>query len=140
MSSEPEYLGWLIKRVQYGHHRALDKRLAPLSVSLVQWNALREIERNPGCSQHQLAERTFNSDQAFGSLLTRLLAADWIERRPGTGRATIHRLTPSGRSLLRDGQRIMSEVIGTSFGPLSKHERQMLASILSKVLDAGPTE
>jgi hypothetical protein len=37
---------------------------------LVQWNALREIERNPGCSQHRLAERTFNSDQAFGSLLT----------------------------------------------------------------------
>jgi len=140
MSSEPEYLGWLIKRVQYGHHRALDKRLAPLSVSLVQWNALREIERNPGCSQHQLAERTFNSDQAFGSLLTRLLAADWIERRPGTGRATIHRLTPSGRSLLLDGQRIMSEVISTSFAPLSKHERQMLARILTKVLDARPTE
>ena len=140
MSSEPEHLGWLIKRVQYGHHRVLDKRLALLGVSLVQWNALREIERNPGCSQHQLAERTFNSDQAFGSLLTRLLAAAWIERRPGTGRATIHRLTPSGRSLLLDGQRIMSEVISASFGPLSKHERQMLARILTKVLDARPTE
>src|ERR1700678_635228 len=140
MSSEPEHLGWLIKRVQYGHHRALDKRLAPLGVSLVQWNALREIERNPGCSQHQLAERTCNSDQAFGSLLTRLLAADWIERRPGTGRATIHRLTPSGRSLLLDGQRIMSEVIPAPVGPPSKHGRPLLARILTKVLDARPTE
>jgi hypothetical protein len=34
----------------------------------------------------------------------------------------------------------MSEVITASFGPLSKHERQMLARILTKVLDAGPTE
>ena len=136
MSSEPEHLGWLIKRAQYGHHRALDKGLAPLGVSLVQWNALREIERNPGCSQHQLAERTFNSDQAFGSLLTRLLAAGWIERRPGTGRATIHRLTAPGRSLLLGGQKIMSNVLTGSFGPLSKHERQMLARLLKKVLDA----
>jgi DNA-binding MarR family transcriptional regulator len=140
MSSTPDHLGWLIKRVQYGHHRALDKRLAPLGVSLVQWNALREIERNPGCSQHQLAERTFNSDQAFGSLLTRLLAAGWIERRPGTGRATIHRLTPSGRSLLLDGQKIMTAVTTASFEPLSKHERQTLSGILTKVLGARHRE
>jgi DNA-binding MarR family transcriptional regulator len=140
MSSELEHLGWLIKRIQYDHHRALDRRLSPLDVSLVQWNALREIERNPGSSQHQLAERTFNSDQAFGSLLTRLLAAGWIERSPGTGRAIIHRLTPSGRSLLLDGQKVMSEVTTASFGSLSKHERQMLARTLTKVLGAGPTE
>src|SRR5579871_3685871 len=139
MSSEPEYLGWLVKRVQYAHHRALDKRLGSLGVSLVQWNALREIERNPGCSQHRLAEQTFNSDQAFGSLLTRLLAAGWIERHPGTGRATIHRLTPSGRSLLLDGQKIVSEVTTASFRPLSKHERQVLGRILNKVLDQRRT-
>jgi DNA-binding MarR family transcriptional regulator len=140
MSSEPETLGWLIKRIQYGHHRALDKHLAPLGVSLVQWNALREIERNPGRSQHHLAECTFNSDQAFGTLLVRLQAAGWIERRPGAGRATIHKLTPKGQALLRDGQKIMSEVTSASFAPLRKDERQTLARLLTKVAEARSIE
>src|SRR5579859_1946204 len=48
MSSEPEQLGWLVKRLQHRHHRVLDENLTPLGVSLVQWNALREIDRNPG--------------------------------------------------------------------------------------------
>jgi DNA-binding MarR family transcriptional regulator len=140
MSNEPEHLGWLIKRIQHGHHRALDRNLAPVGVSLVQWNALREIERNPGSSQHRLAERTFNSDQAFGTLMTRLQAAGLVERHPGTGRATIHRLTPKGKALLRDGQKVMSEVLTASFAPLRQQERQALGRLLTKVLDARRVE
>ena len=140
MSSEPEQLGWLLKRIQHGHHRALDRDLARLGVSLVQWNALREIERNPGCSQHQLAERTFNSDQAFGTLLIRLQAAGWIERHPGVGRATIHQLTSEGMAVLRDGQKIMARVTTASFAPLRKDDRQTLARLLNKVFDAQQKE
>src|SRR5271154_3192007 len=103
MSSEPEHLGWLIKRIQHGHHRDLDARLAALGASLVQWNALREIERNPGSSQHQLAEHTFNSDQAFGTLTNRLLARGWVDRDRGLGRTTLLRLTAKGRALLLEG-------------------------------------
>jgi len=140
MSSEPEHLGWLVKRLQHRHHRALDTNLARLGVSLVQWNALREIDRNPGCSQRQLAERTFNSDQAFGTLVTRLQARGLVERHQGVGRATVHELTARGKALLRDGQKIMSGVVGASFAPLKKHEREELARLLTKILDAQRTE
>jgi len=136
MSSTPEILGWLIKRMQHGHHRALDAGLAALDISLVQWNALREIERHPGCSQHQLAEHTFNSDQAFGTLVTRLSARGLIERGPCNGRATVHRLTKKGKALLSDGQQVMSQVVGESFEPLKKSERDELARLLTKILDA----
>ena len=134
MSSEPEHLGWLIKRIQHGHHRALDKELAPIGVSLVQWNALREIDRNPGSSQHSLAEATFNSDQAFGTLLNRLIAASLIERGAGAGRAVVHRLTRKGKATLRGGQKIMFAVTHASFGALDDEERDTLAHLLSKVL------
>ena len=134
MSSRPEHLGWLIKRIQHGHHRALDKELASVGVSLVQWNALREIDRNPDRSQHQLAEITFNSDQAFGTLLNRLIAADLIERRAGLGRATVHRLTRKGRAKLRDGQHIMFTVTHASFRALDDDEGDTLVRLLSKVL------
>jgi DNA-binding MarR family transcriptional regulator len=136
MASEPEQLGWLIKRIQFNHHRALDKNLAALQVSLVQWNALREVDRNPGCSQHQLAERTFNSDQAFGTLLTRLAAAGWVEQRPGIGRALTHQLTPNGKAILRRGQKIMTAVTGTSFASLDEHEKQVLARLLTQIINA----
>ncbi len=133
MSSELERLGWLIKCIQHSHHRTLDAKLAPLDISLVQWNALREIDRNPGCSQHQLAERTFNSDQSFGTLVRRLLARGLVEQRPGFGRATIHRLTPKGQTMLRAGQKIMSEVVAESFAPLEVSEREKLSRLLEKV-------
>ena len=136
MSSEPEILGWLIKRVQHLHHRELDTKLARLNTSLVQWNALREISRNPDLSQHYLAEQTFNSDQAFGTLLTRLQARGLVEQHKKVGRATFHQLTPRGNELLRLGQTIMSEVLAQSFAMLDDNEQKELARMLVQVLDA----
>jgi DNA-binding MarR family transcriptional regulator len=137
MSRDLEQLGWLIKRVQHRHHRALDANLARLGVSVVQWNALREIDRNPSFSQHQLAERTFNSDQAFGALLGRLQGRGLVVRRRGFGRASLHRLTPEGAALLREGHEILRAELAASFAPLGEEEREALAFLLTRVLDAA---
>ena len=134
MSSALESLGLLIKRAQHRHHRALEARLAPLGISLVQWSALREIDRNPGSSQHGLAELTFNSDQAFGTLTTRLLRLGLVKRRPGEGRAVVHRLTAKGETLLHQGREIMLEVLAASFAPLDQDERAQLTGLLTKLL------
>ena len=135
MSTERDRLGWLIKRAQHGHHRALDAGLSCLGVTLVQWNALREIDRNPGDPQLRLAERTFNSAQAFGTLLTRLTALGLVERSPGVGRATVHRLTTKGKALLRKGQVVMGQVLDASFAPLSKADRAELARLLTLLVE-----
>jgi DNA-binding MarR family transcriptional regulator len=134
MSSPLEALGLLIKRTQYRNLRALDAELVPLGISLVQWNALREIHRNPGCSLHDLAELTFNSDQAFGALMKRLMRQGLVERRPGRGRVTVHRLTPKGETLLEQATRIVSAALIKLFAPLSREERAVLATLLTKLL------
>ena len=134
MSNPLEPLGLLIKRAQYRNHRALDVELVPLGISLVQWNALREMHRNPGCSMHDLAELTFNSDQAFGALAKRLMRQGLVERRPSGGRATMHRLTPQGETLLNQATRIVSRVLVKLFAPLSNEERAVLAALLTKLL------
>lgn len=136
MSSTPEHLGWLIKRIQHSHHRALDGALFSQGVSLVQWNALREIDRHPGCSQHQLAELTFNSDQSFGALLNRLETAGLIERNATAGRARLPQLTAAGKVQLKEGQKVMSKVTGRSFASLSDPERESLSALLTKVLSS----
>jgi DNA-binding MarR family transcriptional regulator len=134
MSKQLEDVALSIKKVQARHHRALDRRLSPLGVTLVQWNALREIGRNPGVSAHALAELTFNSDQAFGALATRLIRQGFVLREPGIGRAIVHRLTPKGAKLRDAGQEVLLEVLKQSFAQLSVAERQHLQALLTKLL------
>ena len=110
MSSTWESLGLLIKHIQYRNFRLLEAKLAPLGISLIQWNALRTIDHYPGCCMHRLAKLTFNSDQAFGTLAARLLRLGLIERRPGMGRATLHGLTPKGETLLGAGRSLVQEI------------------------------
>ena len=125
----------MVKKVQWRHHRTLDAELMRLGISLVQWNAMREIDRNPGLCAHRLAELTFNSDQAFGTLTTRLVRLGFVDRQPGAGRANIHRLTESGKSRLSQGQKIMKQVLTASFSPLNGKERTALAQIMIKLLN-----
>lgn len=134
MPSQIEIIALSIKKVQARHHRTLDRRLGPLGISLVQWNALREIRRNPGVSAHALSELTFNSDQAFGTLATRLIRLGLVIREPGKGRAIIHRLSPKGEKVCEAGQAVLLEVLKHSFAPLTASERQDLQALLTKLL------
>ena len=135
MSSSPEALGLSIKKLQHRHHRALDTALSELGVSLVQWNALREIDRNPGATMHALAALTFNSDQAFGTLTTRLIRQGWIERQIGPGRANAHRLTIEGEAMLQRGRERVLAIAARSFAPLDETEREVLMRLLDKLLE-----
>jgi len=134
MSRLLEDVALSIKKVQARHHRNLDVRLGHLGISLVQWNALREINRNPGKSAHVLAELTFNSDQAFGTLATRLVRLGFVTRKPGKGRAIIHILTGRGTEMLNAGQEVLQAFLKLSFAPLTIKERETLLALLSKML------
>ena len=135
MSSSWETLGLLIKHVQHRSLLRLEERLAPLGISMVQWNALRTIERYPGSCMHRLAKMTFNSDQALGTLSARLLRLGLVERRPGPGRIHFHVLTPKGEHLLQEGRALVQEVLAVTFAPLNPQECDTLGKLLSKLVD-----
>jgi DNA-binding MarR family transcriptional regulator len=100
----------------------------------VQWHALREIDRHPGSSQLRLAELTFNSAQAFGTLVTRMERARFIRRTPSDGRAFALSLTPKGEKLLKQGRQVVLDVLAQSFGGLSEKERATLQELIAKAL------
>jgi DNA-binding MarR family transcriptional regulator len=133
MGSELQALGRAIKQAQYRHHRTLDSRLAEVGTSLAQWDALRAIRRNPGAPARALAEETFQTQQAFGTLANRLAARGLIERTPGRGRAIEHRLTPEGARLLEAADRVADAVLTASFAALSSDERSTLLDLLARV-------
>lgn len=132
-------VGLAVKRLQYRHHRALNRALAPLGLSLVQWDVLRHLHRQPDASLHDLAVLTFQTDQSFGSLATRMADRGLIERVPGPGRAVRHRLTDEGARLRAEGQALVDAVLEASFQNLSATELDQLGDLLDKALASDPT-
>ena len=128
-------MGLSIKRLQVRHHRAADERLAPLGVSLVQWDALRHLHENPDASLHDLAQLTFQTDQSFGTLAVRLVDRGLIERVPGPGRAVRHRITAKGDRVRVEAQKVLSGVLAETFDRLSAEEQQSFGDLLAKLLD-----
>jgi DNA-binding MarR family transcriptional regulator len=128
-----EQLGRAIKVAQARHHRALDTGLRSIGSTLAQWDALRAVANLPGASAHDLALATFQSDQSFGTLASRLEAHGLIERRPGRGRRIEHHLTAPGEAIVRAGRQIATELLAESFAGLSGPERTQLLRLLAKV-------
>ena len=123
-------LGLTVKRLQMKHHRAATDALRPIGVTLVQWDALRHLHENPGASQHDLAVLTFQTDQAFGTLASRLEARGLINRGAGTGRAIRLELTEEGERVFAAGERVTEKVVRASFSPLNADEQTVLGGML----------
>lgn len=134
MLTDLGYLGLSIKRIQARHHRALDERLAPLGVSLAQWDALRHLYENPGASLHDLAVLTFQTDQSCGALAARMIDRGLIEREPA-GRAVRHTLTPRGEQLRQQAGLVVDTVLEESFSPLDPTQQDQLAELLTRLLE-----
>ena len=130
--------GLSVKRLQMQHHRAANVELAAIGITLVQWDALRHLDQNPGASLHDLAQLTFQTDQSFGALASRMEVGGLIERVEGPGRAVRHRLTDKGRRLRKAGAEIVDRVLVTSFAPLTEPELATLDALLQRlVVDPG---
>jgi DNA-binding MarR family transcriptional regulator len=127
-------IGLSVKRLQMRHHRAVNERLAPLGISIVQWDALRHLYENPEASLHDLAQLTFQTDQSFGTLATRMIDRGLIERVPGPGRAVRHRLTDKGNDLREKAGAIVRETLTESLSALTHDELQTFGDLLARVL------
>lgn len=136
MTTDLEALGQAIKRAQYRNHRTMDAALRDVGVTLVQWDALRAVDRMPGASAHDLAVATFQSDQAFGTLASRLVDRGLITRSAGHGRRLEHTLTDAGRAALAEGRALAIGVLDELFAPLDEDERATMLRTLRRLTDA----
>ncbi|MBT2503560.1 MarR family winged helix-turn-helix transcriptional regulator [Curtobacterium sp. ISL-83] len=137
MTTNLEVLGQAIKRAQYRNHRTMDAALRDVGVTLVQWDALRAVDRMPGASGHDLAVATFQSDQAFGTLAGRLVERGLVTRAAGVGRRFEYTLTNDGRAALEDGRRLSVDVLQELFAPLDEDQRAALLRLLGVLTGRG---
>jgi DNA-binding MarR family transcriptional regulator len=134
MTPRPQEIGLAVKRLQMRHHRAITAALAPLGISLIQWDALRHLDENPDASLHDLAQLTFQTDQSFGTLAVRMVDRELIERVPGPGRAVRHRLTEKGLDLRQKGENLVSETLSRSFASLTSDQLEVFNDTLRQLL------
>ena len=125
-------VGLAVKRLQWRHHREANRRLAPLGLSLVQWDVLRHLHAHADASLHQLAELTFQTDQSMGELAKRMSARGLLERVPGPGRQIRHRLTAAGQEQRLAGAAVFGGVLEDTLGGLSPDELATLHALLGK--------
>ncbi|WP_330328824.1 MarR family winged helix-turn-helix transcriptional regulator [Streptomyces sp. NBC_00536] len=133
MHNELQTLGRAVKQAQYRQHRALEGGLAAIGTTLAQWDALRAIGNALGASARELAAATFQSEQAFGTLASRLVAQGLVVRRPGHGRRIEHHLTPEGERVLKEGHRVADEVLASCFSALPAADRSTLLALLQRL-------
>jgi DNA-binding MarR family transcriptional regulator len=134
MARSVEEVALAVKRVQHRHHRALTAALADLGISLVQWDTLRHLRQHPDASLHHLAQLTFQTDQAFGTLAARMVERGLIERVPAPGRAIRHRITDKGEAVRRDGDRRVTAVLRRSLADLTADQLDQLGALLDLIL------
>ncbi len=122
------------------HHRRINTALAEIDLSLAQWDAMRHLDEKPDASLHDLAVLTFQSDQSFGTLANRMIDGGLIDRVPGPGRAVHHRLTERGRTLRRQGDKIVDRVLAQSFAPLGPRQLATFDHLLARLGDYADSQ
>ncbi|SDP18545.1 DNA-binding transcriptional regulator, MarR family [Nakamurella panacisegetis] len=126
-------VGLAVKQLQWSHHRTANRRLRTgAGLSLVQWDVLRHLHREPDASLHDLATATFQTDQSMGELAKRMVDRGLVIRAAGPGRAVRHRLTDEGEAAYRTGSGIVDGVLADSIGILTVSERTSLHAMLTK--------
>ncbi|SMH28500.1 DNA-binding transcriptional regulator, MarR family [Rathayibacter oskolensis] len=134
MATTVDDVALAVKRLQWRHHRDANRRLASLRLSLVQWDVMRHLDREPDASLHRLAVLTFQTDQAMGELARRMIDRGLLRRREGTGRIVRHELTDEGERLRSDGARIVHGVFDETVGRLDDEERATLLRLATRAL------
>lgn len=128
-------LGYLIHDVSRLRRNTFDQLMKPLGVTRSQWWVLAHLSRHDGMMQTRLAELLDIGKASLGSLLDRLEAGGWVDRRldPGDRRVKRFFMTESSRRLL-EKMTAMEHVFNSQIlGDLSEEERDQLFFSLSKV-------
>lgn len=130
-----ESLGTLIHRVAKAWREELDRRLRPLGLTRVQWQALLLIARsNAGLTQRELADLLDIGAPATVALVDRMERDGLVERTPvpGDRRRNAVRITASSRRLLTRIESAAGTLRREILGGLTRDEVDSLHALLTK--------
>ena len=130
--------GFLLVQLAAHRHRRFAERLAPLALHPRHFGMLSQLAVNEGQSQQALSIALGIHRSAVVALVDDLEHRALAERRrhPVDRRAYTLYLTPQGRDLLGELERIAAEDEAELLGALSASERSQLISMLQRVAES----
>ncbi len=128
-------LGYLIHDVSRMRRRAFDQLMKPLGLTRAQWWVIAFLARQDGMMQTQLASILDTDKASLGSLIDRLEAGEWVQRRPDPvdRRAKRIYLTRRSARVLEQMHRAEHRFNQQILGGLSGRQRDDLIKILSEI-------
>jgi DNA-binding MarR family transcriptional regulator len=130
----------LLRRAWYGLNQAFRRRIAHTGATPDQFTAMRCLtEADPkGITQGELTQMMSSDPNTIASLLERMEAAGWVERRPHEKdrRAYRIRLKTSGKNLYRNLRQLAIDLQSGVLTVLPEAEREDFLSHLAAVADA----
>lgn len=131
-------LGYLIHDVSRMRRTVFDQLMKPLGITRAQWWVLAHLSRHDGMAQTQLADMLDVGKASLGSLLDRLEATGFIERRPDATDRRMKRvfLSRSSMQLLEKLVKIESDFNEQILASLSDNDRNELIRMLSSIKDS----
>ena len=130
----------LLRRAWYGLNQAFRRRIAHTGATPDQFTALRCLTESDakGITQGELTHLMSSDPNTIASLVERMEAARWIERRAHETdrRAYRLRLTADGKKLYRELRQLAIELQAGVLGALPERDRERFLTQLATVADA----
>ena len=128
-------VGYAARRAAIELKKTFAKHLGPLDLKAVEFSVLVLVAANPQVNQKQLGQALDVSAPNLAVTLDRMVERGWVERvRSTTDRRAQHvHLTPRGRELTQQAEKIAATMENASLRMLSPAERALLIELLLKV-------
>lgn len=98
-----DYLSYLLARASHQVAREFHAQLKPYKLSVLEWRVLASLEGD-GMSLGELADAALFKQPTVSKLIDRMVRKGWVRRAKieGDRRKTLIRLTPRGRTVVRE--------------------------------------
>lgn len=130
----------LLRRAWYGLNQAFRRRIAPTGATPDQFTAMRCLTEadQKGITQGELTQMMSSDPNTIASLVERMEAAGWVERRAHEKdrRAYRIRLKPSGKRLYLEMRQLAVDLQAGVLAVLPEAQREGFLTQLAVVADA----
>jgi DNA-binding MarR family transcriptional regulator len=129
--------GYLFRRMQQIAVSIFVEECKAHDLTPVQFAALVAIRTHPGIDATRLSAVIAFDRSTLGSVIERLEAKGYIERKPGRGdkRVKLLHMTPTGTALLRDIMPSVDRAQARMLQPLKPADRKTLLALLTQLVD-----
>ena len=127
--------GYTIKQVQQQIHAAMEDALRPLSLSLSQYNVLKNLELSTSVTGAELARKAFVTPQTMHTILTTMERKRLILRTSISGNSKSFNISIAneGISVLQEAEKALSDLYHRANVALTPKEHADLGQLLAKL-------